>query len=1143
MTDTRPDSAQSNVLSVDAHRTRIAELTGAKQAWLRICREAVSDGPKATTHLLAEDSEAAAVLADTEAKWKRTDEPAPAIDPSLSAARALAGLARALTGVAETEQACDTFLDHARLSGLHSVGTQLLDAEHVPAAGELHLREVVLHAMQTAEPARGFAVLAALEVAGRRPKTIRACEVPVLFARHDEDGRRGEAGALRLTQLKTGPSGLHADPSSMGFLQADRAVTKAMESAWRTSSLAMGNACVVWSIRLQGGAPANAVAGGSLAAAVAVALDDLAPRWQRVRQLRPRRLDAKCAVTADLDGMALLPVTDYGAKLRAARKHQLRAVVAADALDEAVGAGPHDVQVDGAETVEDAIRQTRRRANPRFYAVVVVAIVLLAVAGGGYAAVDRAQRRGAVTALAAAIAARSGELSNRDSRLSALLALASEQLNSTDASRNAMLNAVQNNQATIGSFPAEPDGPVTAAAISGDVLITAGRTDSLKVWSVSKRAPIGEVRTGESIVGVVAGTSGAFAVLDRRKLHIYQGANGRVPVEIKTIDRPDNSLVFPKTMFGPFFDDESGAFLIISDDFEGMYWSPELNHEITFSLASEPPLEQPARILAASDFGAIASWRRDQTAISPDPNSVLIATNQRQVLRVTIRSHDGVDPHFALTSIAGDDDIRSPITAIAFGSDDSVLIGTERGIQSWNAKSHTAEEYPYGGIYDRIDYIVYNWGGTVVSTPAGLRFIRASVTTALDNVNTAAATHGAVTAVAPSGKGEFVVGRSDGRAVLLDPTSRQLGLQDRASSNTIAFTPDNRLLTTTSDGPMHISGLRLSSVPEPERGPDNGAASFNLPAPSYDQKPYVNAAVADDRFVVAGGSSYVTDAGHLWAWDIRTHELLGDITYPASGDSAQVDVDIVTAVAIAPELNLIAGLNPARGEIGLWSTTNWRDIDSLSLNQPPNPDDPVAYMMTASADGTRLLIRVATASRAQGRVLLVDLRQRRVVRDLPIKAERTYLAPDAEHFVASTGDRHLTLYTASGDQIGTTFDAKTAIESVAWSPDGRRLALILRDAQQVLFLDADGLKPIGPPWNTTPGTTPYRAVWSSNGTYLALSTGRATNGNLIPGAVQVFRPEGLEWRTVLCAIAGTDLTDEEWKNVGGGKVPRPTLCG
>ena len=90
--------------------------------------------------------------------------------------------------------------------------------------------------------------------------------------------------------------------------------------------------------------------------------------------------------------------------------------------------------------------------------------------------------------------------------------------------------------------------------------------------------------------------------------------------------------------------------------------------------------------------------------------------------------------------------------------------------------------------------------------------------------------------------------------------------------------------------------------------------------------------------------------------------------------------------------------------------------------------------------------------------------------------------------------------------------------------------------------NTDTMQPDGPPWNFLNGTDPYRQAWSPDGNLLAFTTSITSNEHSVPDPVLIFKPGAVDWKTALCAIAGTDLTDAEWKANTDTSLVKPHLC-
>lgn len=789
--------------------------------------------------------------------------------------------------------------------------------------------------------------------------------------------------------------------------------------------------------------------------------------------------------------------------------------------------------------IAGSIDEARAHPSPVLGVAAVATVAIVVMAWTATAVVRHERDRRETVEVAAALTLRSGELKDSDSRMSALTALAADRLHSTDATRSAVFNAVQNNQAAVRTIQVEKDGPVVDLASSGDVILSAGKLPVLKAWSFPDMKPLGELAIDGDVRGMIAtGAAQSFAVVDRSKLRIYQGASGRLPVEVKTMALPDAAKPFPRSIFGPYFDSTSGAYMVIDGDFEGVYWAPGMAEEARFALYDQPGLIRPTGLVAGGGFGTLKMWR-SAPADGMSVSSVLLGTTKGQVLRVRISTATDKPPTVTVDPVVQPVDVAAPITSLGYASDDAVYVGTERGIQHWDVGTNRLLAFPYAGLAERIAVLVPDSAGVIAVTPAGVKLGSADGTVVLHGVGTAATDAGVHSiARADSVKGQLLVGRNDGRILVVDPDHRWLGYEDRPASNVAAFTPDNQMIVT-ADGPQRTSSLLVSPVPESESGAR--ATQYILPSARYDSKPYVNDARADDRFVVASGQSRETGTGRVWVWDAESAKLLADLDYPAKNDT--YIADMVTRVAIAPTLEMVAGLNPALGAVGLWSTRDWTLAKSIPIVNYVGSEDRLAFAMTSSADGTRLLVRVIEVDTDTTRLVLIDVREQQIIRDMAIEAQDAYLSPDGTKIAVSATERDVAIYDDTGAKISETLDINALIDDISWQPDGSRLALSISEVGEVVFVDTDRMKVDGPPWPTTTGTAPFRTAWSADGTYLAVSSGaRRNDGQAVPKAVQIFRPGNTDWTEALCAVAGTDFTDEEWRAVAGDTVPRPALC-
>ncbi len=588
-----------------------------------------------------------------------------------------------------------------------------------------------------------------------------------------------------------------------------------------------------------------------------------------------------------------------------------------------------------------------------------------------------------------------------------------------------------------------------------------------------------------------------FAILTQTKLGIYQGAKGRVPVLVKWIPTPASSHNTRTRLFGPFYEDQTGAIVVLDDAGDGVYWSPRSGAGVPFSL---PGID--GGVVAAGGFryepGSGDAGRRV---------SLLVATAGQKVTRLVFTDIAGQPAQAPqVTQVVAGGDVRAPVISVGYGDltangdSASILIGTERGIQQWDPNRSTTVEFPYGGLSERPLLMLPSWGGgTTAVTPTGLKLLRQDGVTSLNNTTGGGAATGIVTSVAPAEKSQLVVGRSDGRVVVLDPLNRRLGLEDRPRSNVVSFAGNNVLLTTSADGPQQISSLEVSTVPTPEPDligiNDPAYKQYTLPT-SRGVAPYVNDAVASDKYVIAAGNTNTDRAGKIWVWDRQTTELVREIDFSTSGDTT--GLDIVTTVAVAPALNRLAALNLRSGEVGVWSTTDWQRVATIQVRPHISFDDASATTMSSSRDGSVLLVQVSTRSQDDSHQVLINLADQTSSRDIALDG-RTELSPDGTHIAATTKGQDVAIYGLDGKPIGESLDLKADIQSIAWSPDGKRLAVTLPGARQIEFLDPQTMQPDGPPWNSLNLTDPYRQAWSPDAQYLAFTTSIRTNGKTHPG--------------------------------------------
>ncbi|MDN5544251.1 MAG: hypothetical protein L0H03_03145 [Rhodococcus sp. (in: high G+C Gram-positive bacteria)] len=1148
-------------------RNHLRKLIGKQQQWLSRCIEVVRGGSELDGLALdVEGLDHKAFMEDSRAAPNGSvgdpeDPFAPVPSASLITARGLRELSSMLVSGHLDDDTIGAYLAIQQRMGLCSVGTQLVNPSATYATGHESLPTLVRGILGHGQSfSRGFAILSALEVSAARPPTKRESQIAVLFAVPGTGG--GASGKLRLSRLESGPSGIHPDPALMSFLIADNEVLTSIERAWEQSALADTDACVVWSV-VRDDAPCNIINGGSMGAAFAVALDDLAPRHRIRGRLRRRKIDEDCAVTAGLDETRtnLTKVFGYREKLRVASERGLRVVVAADAFDEAKEAAPDDFsdmagRLQGAHTVQQAIAATRTEANPLYYVTLgAVVVALLSVVGGGAAMGARidSERQAKVEATAAKLATRSTELANQDSRLAALLALASDMIDPSASSKAAMLNVIQNNDAIVGSVAATT-GPVHHVVGSTDIAMSSGSGKEVAVWSLPGLERLDTLRLESGASGMDSGPNDAFAILDGPgTIRLYQGGSGRVPVEVKTIETGLTGGRQPVT--GPIYS-QSGAVLAIDSTLRGVYWAPGMKDEMRFDLSGDPVLDGSEAPL--NTVTPVSRWiERNYQGSGSDSQgpSVLIGTSSNQIVRLVVKPGPGRadPPTLILDQVMAGRDVPADVLALEQDSDGMLYVGTGGGVLQLDPTPAGQRTFPFGGLVDRIESLRTLGGASndiLAITPAGMRVLNQTGNRALNNTGSVD-NLGTVTSFSSTYLQTFsdyiVVGRLDGRMMLVDPTNSRLTLPPLLPSIGAAFDPQGRLLTTSAYGgattgnPGRIESVNRRSVGTPtgegESAKDGGYARYELPLQGV--YPFVHRTLSDGKLMVAVGSTPGGDGGTIWVWDANTSALTYELSFNAGGGAQ----DVVLNGALIPASKQLVAWNAQRGAVGIWSTETGEKVNEIDIPGATGDFNVVSRsFMTSSSDGSTVLVQISAVGSETQSLYQVDTATGQIIATLEIpNLNVASLSPDGTKILIGIENSAWTVDTA-GKKLTEPTDLGAPARDAAWSPDGSRVAISLNNSDRVVMLDGSTGQVSAPSWSSPRGEHPNTMEWSPTGEYLAVTTQVDDGQSIRPGPVALLRTDAIDFMDSLCAIAGTDLSDEEWDTYVGSGVEKQPLC-
>lgn len=389
-----------------AEQYAAARLTDRHQQWLRLLEVLLVEEP-GSLHALPEPQHREQLLnsLNTQPFWQtvprdrltQSRERSPfGPYPALAAATMLARLAEGLA--AEPGQCCEG-ADHRELVGrclTHLGRTGLAGVVPSGPGGVVgsqpaeepggrpprpFLTELATYP-PTAETA--FLCLLALQLVHELPAVERVVSEPVVL--HQET--LGGSGELTVKLLRSGPAGLHPDPSVMVFLNPDRSFLDSVTAAAAHLPPRLRGRCVVWSLTNRQRNPVNNVTGPSVGVTMAVALAALAAPlpWRAAANrfaLGHPRLARRTAITAELAGSELAPVSGHEHKIDAARVEGIDLLVDDDSYHRGRLHGQllrsHARGRDVALRHASTLPQARRRSTPRPTPAAWVALALVAV--------------------------------------------------------------------------------------------------------------------------------------------------------------------------------------------------------------------------------------------------------------------------------------------------------------------------------------------------------------------------------------------------------------------------------------------------------------------------------------------------------------------------------------------------------------------------------------------------------------------------------------------------------------------------------------------------------------------------------------------------------------------------------------------
>jgi WD40 repeat protein/tRNA A-37 threonylcarbamoyl transferase component Bud32 len=739
------------------------------------------------------------------------------------------------------------------------------------------------------------------------------------------------------------------------------------------------------------------------------------------------------------------------------------------------------------------LQSFRRRARRlRALLAVVAAALVVAVIAGAFALIQRGSARHAATvAQAGRLAAQSREVATQHPDLALLLALEAGRLEDSIDSRGALLGALEHGS-RIRAWLQGFDSPVNATAFSPDGRFLATTTqDGTTLWDTATWRP-----RGPPLRSSQGGWEGADFSPDGRTLAIA-GAKGRVELWDVATRKLVRSLVVPAA---PSDEPPLAAARFSPDGSVVAAGEQETNHVTLWDAVAGRVIGRPITVMPPGTGGA--QW----VSFSPDSKRIAapgatgtvgiwdIRTGRRVGRPLAIGDAVVDEAIFARggrTLIAGDDagyvtfvdvgtgrTIRPPLSvgvepanALALSSDERLVAAAsyQGPVDVWDMKT--------GSLYGSPLAVDTSPGNDVAFSPDGRILVSAHLRSAvvwnlggeraIGKPLGGPADLATDVAFSPDGS-RLVAGQLNGDAVVYDAATRGQAVRIGGDSavTAVGFHPGGKLIAVgTIDGRVRFFDPRTGMAVG--RPLDEGGLPVWQIAFSPDGKVL---ALAVDRNGVTGFYSQRRQ-GEVQLWDVRTRRRVGRTIEPRAGS--------VFSVAFSPDNTLLA-------------TSSYHGLDLWDVATQARHGNPIKVadegFPSVAFDPSGRLVAGGGASGS--------------VRVWRVSDQRPAFPPLTGHTGPITG--------ASFGPDGS-FLATTSLLGATklWDP-----ATGLGYGDELTSEKPGSLEP------TVDGPFLVRNAFSPDGRLLAVAG--------VGSRAMLWDVDAVAWRRRGCAIAGRNLTREEW---------------
>ena len=1133
----------------------LLDLVGANQGWLKRCRAAASGNPTAIAELTDESSPAARALqaGDTRTAPAPTGDPlAPLVSYDWQVAATIRSLTLALAGQLDAREAVDAVfrLAHqAHLASGDEMGPTPGLADENPDPADLGgafapvMQEI---RRRRHDQARPFVELLALDLTGNFPTTVDTITVPVVFAGDTRDAFGlgatgvGATGKLVLELLSSGPPGLHPNPGDMCFLRADGGFSASIRQAWACAPPRLKAACVTWTLRLGTDAaqPVTSISGGSLAAAVAVALNELTTHKRIRRSLQPRNLDPRCAITAAVADQAgaLTGVTGLDRKVAAAADARLRLIVA----DQDLGTAQQtlhgkEVQIRGAATVHDATKLARGHLNRRFrYTVATIAVFALIFGVGATAMGVTNQRHAAQQAAAQRVieseqlADRSADLLRTNPQFAALTALAAYQTNPTPQTTTAMATAISYNpnNAQVIAIPKSHSAAIgpTAAWLSTD--------DGIVAYSLTTLRPLNEPTptiddTGRSepVELTLSRKGDRLAVLSSTTITVYSIDQQNRLTKISSVPRP-GGRISDLEIFVNFSPD--GQRLLLTNLYGQCWlWRPEMKHQLSKLVVDfKLPKDGDDGIRHVVDEDRHEGWDVLITLETDDRNEVLRLNLKKRTLDVVGESsnHDPAnDGEFWYTVPAGSGTILSSKRTGGFSRFDG-----KRWEQFQSATSDSVEEI----VVSKSHEIAITHGPYI--SLLGLSDDMSGDTSRFD-VFRAGQEH-SVSAVRYVGVHTLVAIDPSGQMIVIDTAANY---NRRVPTSKFDINPAGDATVTAKDGKQIGVSHHSGYSPTTPIGPVVGTYSASVPGKKSMRNKLFQSdnVVISQQFIGAAGGT-ISDkpppTGYRWAsdeggfvalWELNSRRLI-------LRDRCQdPNVGSDTLINISPNEDMLVAAQGAI--ICRWQLPSGNRLPNIDLavnrdykggrNAPPAVSQLSlggGYIAVPVPGSKVYTIEAATGHR----------------REVPGAFSSAAIASNGESIALVNDDGIMTIMSVSPPVEIRKIDIQGRAAQLAWSPDSSHVAIWKDDGTLQVVDPASGLQTLPPIFESEDNVLGY-----SYGDALSWPSPRIVILNRGFRLKTVDLSQHPDWKKRICSTA-FGLTESQWRANVSTSIPYRDPC-